>query len=425
MKNKAFLIILFSFVLCFSLHAAESLWFQTTSDEGSPTTLNVFDLDDEDPMYLPKRSSTWQNRGNKGNSDYGTISLKNYLGKFTVQDCDHRIKFTVSTSGKFVSNSDPTKYRDFCVALSPRCKKRNSNGNPGSDFGFFWDVEKNSAVNPEERLPNTRETGTVSCVTQITDGRNVYYSSGSRMGLYSFWFDILICMDAANSEDYKHMIEGDDYYATIDFTWECYENNCNSAAHSGSYQITLRGFYGNFSSGQDDFNISVTPSPYASNLDILKIIDNSGYQDISSIVVKSTPKSSSSAWNNIYVFLSSSDSYSSRGGSFVLTNRADPSKTIGYTVSIYNEDGTTLNNTYDGTQYFSGNNANQKKNNTKKLNLGSFQTTKNRNNTTFYYVNYLGTAKINILNGTTIKNNTEYYAGIYESTIYYHIVYDN
>ena len=84
-----------------------------------------------------------------------------------------------------------------------------------------------------------------------------------------------------------------------------------------------------------------------------------------------------------------------------------------------------MNNTYDGTQYFSGSNANQKRNNTKKLDLGAFQTTKNRNNTTFYYVNYLGTAKINILNGTTIKNNTEYYAGIYESTIYYHIVYDN
>lgn len=425
MKNKKFLLVLFTFILCFSIQA-EAIWFQTTSDEGNrKETFNVFNLDG-DPLYLPKRSSTWRNNGAAGNSNEGTLSTKNYIGKLTIKDCKHRIKLTVSTSGRFVSDSDPTKYRDFCIAISPRCKLGNS------DSGFFWDIENNSYIDEEARLPNTKATGTVSCIAEVTDGKTKvrYDNSGYTAALKSFWFDMVICMEPTTSEDYKHMVEGDDYYAYIDVSWECIDENCNNPAHSGSSTIILRGYYNTGNPNRDDYIISVSPSPEASNIDIINVINSGEPLTISALHVKSTPKRNSgyyntADWNNLYVFLSSSDSYSTQGGNFVLTNKANPSKTIGYTITIYNEDGTTTGQTYDGTQYYRGTFQSQKEQYTNKLNLGEIQESRDRDNTSYYFVDFLGTARINILNGTAIKNDIEYYAGIYESTIYYHVVYDD
>lgn len=408
-------------ILLVSLYAfADAVWYQNTTEDA----LNVFNLNNV--YYLPMRSSTW----GSNSASSGTINESNYIGQLGVSNCSHQIKYTVSTSGSFVSQSDTTKYRDFCIAMCPRYEYLLG------DNGFFWDVETNKAVNSSERAPNTRNTGTASVTSPYTNNTNVYVSSGTRRRIQKFWIDLVICMDTLNSDDLKHISENDDYIATITLEWSCKTSNCNQASHKGSYTFILRGYFGDSSAAQDAVYMFVIPSASSTNMSIRDIIQN-GEKKIADIQVHTNTRTDTSRYStssgrcpgyewkdHVFTFISASPSYAtSDNAGFLLKKKNNPTVTIPYTLNVRSSDG-SLNRTFDGTDYYYGSTAAQKK--AYCINLGNYSTSTDRYGNTYNTIDFYGYVAIDIDDptGAISSNAGGIYSGVYESYIYYHIIYE-
>ncbi len=430
--RKAIIIIML-LISVFSLSAIkteEAIWYQNATRDA----LNVFDL--ESVFYLPKRGSTW----NSNSASTGTINSSNYIGHLGVKYCEHNIKFSVSTTGKFVSQSDPTKYREFCIAMCPRYEKSNIFGANQGDAGYFWDVETNSAINGNDRAVNTKDTGYAYVISPTTDGSRVYVARNTRAYVWVYWVDLVVIMDELDSDDLQHLEENDDYMAHVTLSWECYSDSGCTDGHSGSYTFALRGYYGSAgSSDQDAVYFFVTPTTDASNLDIKTMLQDNSEVEIADIQIHTTTRTDTSryslssgwcpgyAWaDHVFGFVSASSDYlTSNSDGFLLVNqRYGSSTTIPFEINIYDSDG-TLNQSFDGTDYYHGSTTDEKKAYCVDIS-DVYTSSSDRNGNTFYAVNYFGDVKVQLLDpsGAALTNADNAYSGLYTSTIYYHVIYE-
>ena len=408
------------------------IWYQHSTYDA----LNVFDL--EDAFYTPLRSVTWGN----DSAETGTINASNYIGQLGLKNCSHEILFTVETDGKFVSRSDPSKYKEYWIAMCPRYQYY-------GDYGYFWDLTSNYptgvAVNSTDQAPNTKSTGSASILAPSTYSStntaiNVGSSDGSSLYRYitTFWIDLALCMDELDSDSLKHIDVNDDYYSTVILKWECYTSELygdTTCSHSGQYIITLRGQYGVTDVSQDAVSFIVEAEGSSQNFSIRSILNTD--TKVATMQILSTQKTATSNinsgngtgydWNaNVFAFLSSSSDYATQGSEFVLTNVSSKNygKTIPFTVNVYDESSGTLNQSYDGTTYWNGKSDAQTEGYAIDVSE-SYTVTTDRYGNTYHAINYIGDVMINIPDdGTILANTDNAYSGKYESYLYYHIIYD-
>ena len=402
-----------------------AIWYQQSTADA----INVFDL--ESVFYTPLRKVTWGNN----EASTGTINASNYIGQLGVRSCSHEILFTVEAEGRFVSRSDPSKYKEYWITMCPRA-------NYGSgDVGVYWDVVSDSAVNGDEQAPNTRSTGSASIVSPVTNGTSVNIGTAegrsNNRQITTFWIDLAMCMDALDATSLQHLEVNDDYFTTIVLKWECYTDiqygNC-SYPHSGEYIITLRGYYGTAVEEQDAVSFIVEAEGSSQSLNIRSILNTP--TKIAALNILSTNKTTNTGsggngsgynWaNNVFAFLSASSDYSSSSSQFVLTNVSEKNRgqTIPFVVQVYNRNTQTLNQSFDGTARWSG--KSNARANPFCIDLSNcYNVTTDRYGNVYNALNYLGDVCILISDdGTISENENNAYSGRYESYIYYHIIYD-
>ncbi len=415
--RKFVLSLLLTIIVLLSLFAGDgTVYF---SDSGRDTKFNL-NMDFYPALY----SVTWS----KYNFAEGSYNSYNWLGLFGVKSVPHMIKLTVSTGdGRLVSQSDPTKYRDFYVAMKPVY-------NYSGDKAFMLDVTDPTfpEVASGSRVPTTKNSSnslTVYTYT-YTDGESVNVGNGNSSVINMFYFDILLCMDVLEAEDYLHMSELDDYVGTITFTWECMEDGCS--VHSGSSMITLNGYYDS-SVAKDTtvetsaYTIALTVDPTAesSRLNLKQMLTDSEKAKVADLSVNT---SLGDSWlNNVRVFISSSSNYNVGGSSFQFVNINDSTKTIPYTIEVFDSSAGgswsgTPNKSYDGTNYWVSRNASS----SMCLDLSASQwASKKRGDGTVYQILYSGEVVVSLEDeNNAILNSITDYAGTYETSIYYHLVYD-
>ena len=402
-----------------------AIWYQQSTVDAN----NVFNL--ESVFYTPLRKVTWGNNS----ASTGTINESNYIGQLGSRSCSHEILFTVEADGKFISRSDPSKYKEYWITMCPRATYGSG------DVGVYWDVVSNSAVNGNEQSPNTRSTGSASIVSPKTNGTTVNIGTATggnnNRAINTFWIDLALCMDALDATSLQNLEVNNDYYTTITLKWECYTDiqygNCSSP-HSGEYIITLRGYYGTSVEDQDAVSFIVEAEGSSQSLNIRSILNTP--TKIATLNILSTNKTTNTSssgngtgfnWaNNVFAFLSSSSDYSNASSSFVLTNVSEKNRgqTIPFVVQVYNRNTQTLNRSFDGTARWSGKpNARA---NPFCIDLSNcYNVTTDRYGNTYNALNFLGDVCILISDdGTISANEGNAYSGRYESYIYYHIIYD-
>ncbi len=295
----------------------------------------------------------------------GAYQADNWLGEFTVYGSDHTIELTVSTgNGRFVSASDPTKYREFSIAVKPMYRSSDNK----SDVPYIEDITSSSltsTVSGSDRVPTTKGSNTLTVYAPaFTSKSTIAVNGANTAGVLYLFYEILLCMDVAAVDDYMTLAELDDYYATITLTWRCTDSSCTNANHSGSATIILKGFYDSNNPKTLTNNIEkssfvfmqVFPSAESTRMDIMDMINNSTKTKIASLDLNSTyvdlsydstnNKYTSSQLNNVRVFLSSNSNYNAAGSQFSLVNTTN-GKTLDFNVGVY--DSGTAVKTFDGT----------------------------------------------------------------------------
>jgi hypothetical protein len=274
-------------------------------------------------------------------------------------------------------------------------------------------------------------------------------------------------MDELSNEDLTHISENDDYIATITISWECYENTCNGH-HSGSFDINLRGYYGeNTGLDTDTFFIVVEPTSQSLNLNLKDILLNHETKTIANLIINTTTRrikeSSSSGWSwwggnndddnstdykwrdHLYAFLSSSPDYNSSNQRFLFKNIMDSSITIPFTLKVSNSSDPSHYSTFDGLDYFvsktsnSGNFLDLK--DYTKSSTDYYSKFTDRFQKSYYAINYKASVDMTLqdkevsVNGenvllSVILSDTDTYSskyssfvGRYSANIYYHVVY--
>ena len=425
-------------------------------------------------FYLPTYGVTWEEKSN--NLINGTYLTKdagaNGIAHIGAAFCNHRITFTVSTTGRFVSQSDPTKYRDFYVALKPRIREyrdMSSNGNGGKDYNYFVDLYNNKIAGESDRVPNTRGNNVVSVTTPALP----YLLNSSQNGIVEdpsnktqidattyiyatrVYYDVLLCLDPITSQDMVHLARLDDYVAEINVSWRCNDPSCDkSDIHNGQYTFVIRGYYGDANNEADNVFLLVTPEAAASRVDIYNLINNDqhkGKERIATFKVITNTPSGNTNWNKfVKVFISSSYNYNTQGNPFVLqqyySRTGTPDKTIPFTIKVYNmgyEDTDNYNKAFSGTNYWKNSSESSSmcidftKGNLLYIDETSGQpytaniinTYLERQGGSATGMVYEGVVMIEIEDdasqGYPILNNKTAYSGLYRGDIYFHIVYNN
>lgn len=442
------LILVLSIFVLFSatVFAVESFWClnatTNVSSSGDHYRFNystVFDLStyyNYSNRTTPRISDYKQTNGLDGTKAIGTVG---------VGGCSHAIIYTIDTNGgRFVSESDPSKYRKFYVVNVPDY----SEGSSTSRKYLCYNSSGTSA-----NALSTLGSGSMTFTAPISDGitaTRIYANGGSQSNVKcgSIGLDLFLCMENPSSE-LEHLAQNDDYYATITVSWHCSQANCTQN-HSGSFDMVVRGYYGN-NSGQarDSFFLIVNPATDSATLDLKQMIKDNQTKTIASMTIATTTKEGTSgsayAWrDHIYAFLSASADYNTADHSgFVLTKMTNRSITIPYTLTVYNTtSGSPMEgHVYDGTDYFIENDQSYciDLKDYSKPSTNYYAMSYDRYGTYYYAINYSGRVDINLTNftipGSTIDlrtavndpvtYNDEYakYIGKYESNIYYHIVF--
>lgn len=442
------LILVLSIFILFSAtaFAVESFWClnatTNVSSSGDHYRFNystVFDLStyyNYNNRTTPIISDYKQTNGLDGTKAIGTVG---------VGGCSHSIIYTIDTNGgKFVSASDPSKYRTFYVVNVPDYSEGNDTGR-----SYLCHNRQGRSANALSTLGSNSMTFTAP----ISDGKTssyIYANGGSQSYVKcgSIGLDLFLCM-ANPSSELEHLAENDDYYATITVSWHCSQADCTQN-HSGTFNMVVRGYYGsNSGQARDSFFLIVNPATDASTLDLKQMIKDNQTKTIASMTIATTTKEGTSgsayAWrDHIYAFLSASADYTTSDTTgFVLTRMTNRSITIPYTLTVYNTTtGSTMEGqVYDGTDYFIENDQSYciDLKDYSKPNTNYYAMSYDRYGTYYYAINYTGRVDINLTNftipGTTVDfrsavtdpvtYNNEYtrYIGKYESNIYYHIVY--
>ena len=415
MRKKAFLAILILIIPAFLF--SERIWFYTDPSKNK-TEFNL-----EKALYLPKLSTAYNRNGGIGNEVDGTYSAENVIGTFGCIDCGCEIEFTVSTSGRLVSQSDTTKYKNFQIALIPRITANKT------DQTYLWDVSNDEAIDSAEYAPHTMMGQQSDLVIKApgfsSSNRKVKTApNGDLVNCTRWWCDMLMIMDEPTMDDIRHMYEGNDYVARVNISWKCAD--VSHTDHNGSFTLVLRGYF-RVNEGNKDAKVIVTPDPKAMDLNIINVMNAPGNMEhIANILV--VTNTSTSDWSNrLFVFLSSSSDAFTEGNEFKL-KRVNDTQTIPFSVVVEHgkANGTAME--YDGTDFYSA-----ETRETTCLNLTTQQSI-NRDGFDVYTVDYSDDIFIKIppiAALTTPASEEAYnaalvqYGGIYTSTIYYHVIYDD
>ena len=404
---KRTLIILLFIMSMIPLFAVEQVWFMYSTRMTDNINLG-------DTYYLPDYTKTWTSNKDIGNPITGTYSTINTLGNFGVMSCEHKLRFTINTDGRFVSQSDPSKYREYYLAMRPRCRPKGGNdidynlGSNGTD------------VNLSDRLTNTKLTGSMTYITPpvSSEGSTVRIDkNGTIKTIDRFHADLIVIMDELTSEDLQRLSEKDDYFTTFTIDWHCEENGCTNPNHSGHYTVVLKGYYGNNNPQYSLVSLFVKPTVAAINLDILDTIaNNSGKASISNMSFYCASKSKYDWKSKVFVFLSASDSSKTSSSGFTLVNRTT-SKTIPYTLNVI-RNGVVVG-TFDGTDSSNG------KKPAHYIDFTSSQSSlTDREGNQSYSIIFDGEVQIDFGNLTESQINADLlnYGGVYTSNIYYYVV---
>lgn len=448
------ILILVSLLLLFSstVFCVESFWclnatqnVQSSGDHYRFNYSTVFNLEsyfNGTPKYSDYASSSNPN---------GALNESKAIGTVGVAGCSHSIKYTIiaQNNGRFVSQSDPSKYREYYVVNVP-------------DYSESGSVSRNyychNSSGTGAAAPSTLGSNTMVFTAPVTDGKTnspSFYNANGRSTTAkcaSIGLDLFLCMKQLTNNDLAHISAADDYIATITVTWECTDSNCTQN-HSGSFDIVVRGYYGNNGGlARDSFLMIVNPTADAMTLDLKKMIKEDQSKTISNIVVSTTTKEGTSGnayeWrDHLHAFLSASPNYNAADtNGFVLTKMTNRSITIPYTLTVYNTTAgaPATGQTYDGKDYYTNSNSDSFYIDLKdysKPSTNYYAMSYDRYGTYYYAINYTGRVEIKISNytipgsGNSLKAvmmdpvtyDTDYtkYIGKYESNIYYHIVYDD
>lgn len=450
MKKTALLITILLFIPLM-LFATGSFWVLDATnwinpESGTPyyrfgfqTVMNLTDI------FLQPTYST----DHYGNEQY--ISSKNAIATAGVQDCDHKINFTVSTNGgHFVSQSDPSKYRSYYVAISP---DYSTISNPDSRYYYKYDEINSTSASDSTLLPNTKNNNnSLTFRTPKTNGSQAYVSSSNtKQNIKSIGFDLFICLDQLQQSDLYLLADKDDYLATITVSWSCAENNCSDPDHIGSFMIRVRGYFQTVDENDEDtFFLVVNPTPDSMSLDIKDLLLNDKTATIANLNVDTTTRrmdnNSVYDWrSHLFVFLSASPDYNSSDQRFLLWNIRNYAITVPYTITVTNNTNSSVKSTFDGTDRFistqEGNYLDLKDYN--KSSTSYYSKSTDRFGKDYYAINYSATVDIdlqdkevsingvNVLISTILSHPEEYasryssYVGNYQSYIYYHIVYSD
>ena len=402
------ILLLFMILMVIPLFGAEQVWFMHS-------TRMTDNINLEDTYYLPNYTKTWTQDKSLGDPIKGTYSTINTLGNFGVMSCEHKLCFTVTTDGRFTSQSDPSKYREYYLAMRPRCRIKNgsdSDYNRGSN-GVY--------VESTERLINTKLTGSMSYITPPVSASGSAVpidAAGTIKTIDRFHADLIVCMDELTPTALQHLSEKDDYFTTFTIEWHCEENGCDNPNHSGCYTMVLKGYYGEDNPRYSLVSLFVKPTVQARSLDILDTIRNhDGKEIIADMSFYCASKAKFNWKDKVYVYLSASDnSKTSRPGGFMLTNRTT-TQTIPYTINVLH-DGVVVG-TFDGTDSSNG------KRPAHYIDFTNAQTSLiDREGNTSYSIVFEGEVQIDFgdLSESTINSNLILYGGVYTSNIYYYVV---
>ena len=478
MKRSFAIIVILFLILCsawaINQEFIERVW---VFNGEQATTINL-----ENTFYLPKYSTEWEKppKPSLENGTYITRSdqggTPNGIGHMGVAATTTEITFTVSTTGRFVSQSDPSKYRDFYVALMPRIRKTKDgivDGASGAsdsgakDLNYYVDLAHAGYVHSsDERIPNSRDTAdtgsnaTMKYITVKTpaipslsdasgtwslyldDGKTVSKKINSGNPSYGYvyaervYYDILLCLDPITSQDRIHMSKLDDYVAQIYIEWHCDEAECtNPGVHNGGYVLIVRGYYGGAGDASDNVFLLVTPEAAASRLDIIDIINNQGGREkIASMNVITTNAMKENSWDSLVkVFISSSNNYNVQGERFALKryHGVNDNKPIYFNVAVYDEGSENTpgayNKLYTGTDYWQSSAASS----SMCLNLNSsIVQYRERTGSTSKGMVYNGVVMLELVDDGDLQslddivNNRSDYSGLYKENIYFHILYN-
>ena len=378
---------------------------------------HVTTLDLSSTFYVPTYGTTW----GSNSSQAGTYQKEaGGIGNAGYAFCNHDMTLTITTfDGRFVSQSDPTKYRDYYIALVPRYRTHTG---ASDDATYKYDYSTNSMHSDDERVPNTKESGNTLTVTgphfsYITDSdlnvssyeamlmsypeyandpdkrkaklvqdlaRMTPYTQNdpildpNAISMIRFWWDILICFDPLSSEDLSHLAEKDDYIARIQYTWSCDGDGACNTTHNGTGYIELRGYFNSdIGSAKDNVFIVVTPDVNASRLNMDKLIVDkangaAGQEETIAALSITSPiakkDKTTQEWvydDHVKFFISASSGYQDDSNSFKLV-RYFPATSdvieIPFELRVYNNNGNLLKKEngewaiYDGTEAYTGKN---------------------------------------------------------------------
>ncbi|MBR6085865.1 MAG: hypothetical protein IKP61_09685 [Spirochaetales bacterium] len=404
---KRISIVLLLILSMIPIFAAEQVWFMYSTRMTDNINLG-------DTYYLPDYSKTWTSDKDIGNPLTGTYSTINTLGNFGVMSCEHKLRFTITTDGRFVSQSDPSKYREYYLAMRPRCRQKG-----GSDMDYNLG-SNGTDVDSTDRLTNTRLTGSMTYITPPVSSNGSYVrinKSGTMKTIDRFHADLIVLMDELTSEDLQRLSEKDDYFTTFTIEWHCEENGCTNPNHSGHYTVVLKGYYGNQNPQYSLVSLFVKPTVTAVNLDILETIaNNDGKATIANMSFYCASKSKYDWKSKVYVFLSASNSSKTTSTGFKLVNRTT-NQIIPYTLNVLH--GGDVVGTFDGTDSSNG------KKPVHYIDFTSSQSSLiDREGTTSNSIIFDGDVQIDFgsLSESQINADLLNYGGVYTSTIYYYVV---
>ncbi len=390
-------------------------------DESAIKPNAYFDL--SQTLYLPRYGTNWGADGS--NPDYGTYGDKNYIGQFGCALTGYAIEFTVQSDGHFTSQSDPTKYRNFFLALRPRIRINNTPYvhyyDDGTDVNYLLG-SNGTLVSTDERLPNTRANGVVSYVapayTTEDNYRNIGPGTNNFYYVSRFWCDMLVCMDELTPAELQHMSDANDYVAMVTVSWRCIDPACETPEkYNGSYTFVLHGHFNDSDPVNRQISMYVNPTADSMKLDLATILaaetEEGRQRKIADLNLYCSSRNDN--WKDrLFLFLSSNPNYNATGSTFRLVGETNRNKSIPFKILVKNSDGSG-NRVFEGDGTYT-----KRKSDCIEIPNSCIQVLQDRLTALHYSVLFESDVYISFESGIDIDALP---SDIYESYIYYHIVY--
>lgn len=442
---------------------SERVWYY--SDGGGGSGWNILAINLEKAYYVPKYGTAYNKSASDGDRENGTYAkATNVIGNIGCAFTDHVLEFTVSTDGRFVSQSDPSKYRNFVVAIKPRYRRTTD----GDDVNYNFMPDLVNSYDDNLRVPNTRNGDAVLYSPPMPRNGNNTFShvtlGGTQYKVQRYYFDMCICMDELTTEDLTHLATGDDYIAIINVSWRCTDNNCNvnesgNEWHNGSFTFAVKGYYGVSKPSNETVFLQVNPEPSSMNLDLVRIATEQPTADIKvadlQIYTMAEEKKNNKDWlQRLSVYVSADMHYNnvSSTGFRLVNTTANNSYYIPYKVVVKDYDlvtNTESSNTGNALKAFDGKVSYSTLSSGTRIDLNQQQMV-NKNSLSVYSVAYAANVYIrfdldgnNDIRAYSSTNAAGYkvkdadsndlvtretvssaLAGIYTSNIYYYIIWN-